>query len=142
MAINATQSGTGVTTTTYSNKLSYITFAALGKYPFKVGAFTLFPLLGAEYDLNVTHGIPDYFEGASGLGLTSTGDYNQFWFKGGLGADISLGSKLYLRPEALYGFKLLNSDENNLVSSAQGGGVTASLTFSTFNFALLVGYKL
>lgn len=144
MAVKATQSGTGITTTTYSNNLSYLTFAALGKYPFDVGSFTLFPLLGAEYDFNIAHGSSDYFEGSNGLlASPSSADYNQFWLKGGVGADISLGGKLYVRPEALYGFKLLNSDESNLVSALKSAGATsASLDFGTFDFALLIGYKL
>ena len=34
---------------------TYLALSALGKYPFAIGSFTLFPLLGIEYDLNLSY---------------------------------------------------------------------------------------
>lgn len=145
MATKATLSGTGMTTTSYDNNLGYLTFAALGKYPLKVGPVTLFPLGGIEYDLNVNHpSSGGYFEGSNALLANPTSsDYNQFWIKGGVGADVALGGHFFVRPEALYGFKPLNSDEQALVNAAKSSGVSSvSLVFSTLDLSVLFGYKL
>ncbi len=122
--------------------MSYLTLGGLLKYPFKVGPVTLFPLLGVEYDVNLVHGATDYFE-PQGITTPITPDFNQFWIKGGVGADISLGQRLYIRPEALYGIKLLNSAEQAYVTQVQQLGATnVSAGYSTLDFSLLLGYKL
>lgn len=142
MATKAKTSGTNVTTTSYDNKLGYLTLAALGKYPFKLGPVTLFPLAGIEYDLNVSHPSADNFEGFIVPSPTAS-DYNQFWIKGGVGADIAVGGHFYVRPEALYGFKPLNSDEQTQVNNLKSIGYSnVSLRFGTIDVSVLVGYKL
>lgn len=110
-----------------------------GKYPFIFDKFSVFPLLGVEYQL--------FFSGRyKGPGMsTDPEDYNAFWFKFGFGADYALTETLYLRGEFLYGFRPNNNAENDLESNYiaayspalsvdQGVGHGPSLKFA-------VGYK-
>jgi len=66
---------------------TYLAFTALAKYPFKVGRTTLFPLVGVEYDLDLT------YTNSSGSNLKSSlaspQDANQLWIRAG-GGSISL----------------------------------------------------
>ncbi len=75
-------------------------------------------------------------------------DLNQLWLQGGAGVDISLG-KLYLRPEILAGFKVLSTTDNNAVSALKNvltaagfTNVSASASYWTWDFSLMLGYKL
>lgn len=144
-ASQATLSVTGTATATYPNDLSYMTFAALGKLPFKLLSMTVFPLVGIEYDLNVSHpSSGGYFEGSNALLANPTNsDYNELWIKGGVGVDVDLGQHFYLRPEALFGIKPLNSDEQAVVNSLASAGLSnVTLGFGTLDLSLLLGYKL
>lgn len=133
-----------MTTSRYSEALGYLSFAALFKYPFDLDSIKVYPLFGVEYDLNILHGNPDYFEGSGGLLSSPTErDYDQLWLKAGIGADVLLGGKLFFRPELLFGVKLLNADEANVISAFQAAGYkSVSLTFLTIEIAVLVGYRL
>ncbi len=117
---------------------TYLSFSAFAKYPFKVGRLTLFPLLGAEYDLNLV------YTDASGTSLISSlaspSDANQLWIKAGGGIDIPF-SGFYLRPEALLGYKLLNQTERNTITSAKAAGAAgASVVDLELEFALAAGF--
>ena len=144
VATSVTQTGNTTTTSHHSETLSYLSLAGLLKYPLDLGSVVVFPLFGIEYDLNLSHGSPDYFEGSGGLLAAPTAaDYNQLWLKAGVGADVLLGRKLFIRPEVLVGVKPLNPDEANVVAAYQSVGYkNVSLTFLTIDFALLVGYRL
>ena len=48
-------SGGTVAVSDFNYNFSYVSTELLGKYPFKLGIVTLFPLLGAEYDLNLSY---------------------------------------------------------------------------------------
>ncbi|GHU73428.1 hypothetical protein FACS189450_13200 [Spirochaetia bacterium] len=73
-------------------------FELLGKYPFAIGSFSIFPLLGVNYTLDF-----------------GNIDNSKLGFAGGCGLDIPLSifskttavlEKLYIRVEALYGLQL------------------------------------
>ena len=74
------------TSVTEDVKGSTFEMALLGKYPFALEKFTIFPLLGIGYQFKYSYG---------GLG-----------FFGGIGADFPLTDRLYLRSELLYGIRL------------------------------------
>lgn len=149
MVGSATLSGSGMTTTTSNVNIdySYLAFQGLGKYPFKVGKITLFPLLGAAYALNLT--VSDSISGAdlkTSLSTQDKADLNEFWLKGGFGADFPIG-KLFFRTEGLIGFRLLNQSEKDLISNMQNsilsaGYSSANVTMRnmTFGLALMIGY--
>jgi len=70
-----------------------------GKFPFSMGALKLFPLLGIDVKIAMAY---------DGNDLQSPYNnvceyYSSTWFKLGLGVDIPLGYRLYLRPTFLYG---------------------------------------
>jgi len=46
---------------------------------------------------------------------SESGDYSALWFKFGAGADYSFTEKIYLRLEALYGIRLTNKFEDDIV---------------------------
>jgi len=148
---SSTVSGTGVTTTTSSlnQNLSYLLFSAYGKYPFKLGPVSLFPLLGITYLLNLTYTDSSGNNLKSGLTSQEQADLNQLWIRGGVGADFSLGQKLYLRPELLTGFKILSSTDNDTVTGVKNAltglglsNVSASMGYWSWDLSLMLGYKL
>jgi hypothetical protein len=107
--------GTTTATTTTKDKGSYSAFdiSALGKYPVAFGKFTVFPLLGIDYQIALSQKNEDGddFEGLDGDGEVS--DLSALWFKAGAGGDFDINEKLYLRGEILYGIRLHNKLEND-----------------------------
>lgn len=117
---------------------TYLSLTALAKYPFHVGTTVLFPLLGIEYDLNLT------YTNSSGSSLTSSlaspGDANQLWIRAGGGLDIPFGH-FYLRPELLLGYKILNQTERNWITSQLAAGAAgASYVDLDLGLRLLAGF--
>jgi hypothetical protein len=134
--------GFTTTTTTTSNKQDWVSIGALFKYPFDLGSFTLFPIVGIEYDLNLS------FKDSSGSDLKASmtadqkANLDQFWIKAGIGADLSFGG-FYIRPEVLIGYKLLSKAENDALAAMKAipGVSSASITPLEVTGAVLVGFK-
>ena len=85
---------------------TYLTFGLLGKIPFEVGnAFTIFPLLGIQYDLGLRmreRGADDPIDFDDWE--VDRGDYlNRFWIRFGFGYDINVSHNMFLRTTFLYG---------------------------------------
>ena len=112
----------------------FLSLSLLGKYPFALGQFSLFPLAGIEYDLIL------YYHDENGADLDKTG-LNQFWFKFGVGADIPIVKGLSIRPLALFGFKLLNSDEKSTLATAKADATSASYTDFVFEGGVQAGWR-
>ena len=68
-------------------------FSLLGKYPFRLGSITLFPLIGFDYNIVTS-------------ALDGDIDLSQFGFLGGLGLDFNLNDHLFLRGEAMFHLRL------------------------------------
>ncbi|MDR0473616.1 MAG: outer membrane beta-barrel protein [Treponema sp.] len=90
------------------------------KFPFTVSPmFTLFPLLGADYDLcflarkdddrDAKFPISDNNQDAKAMDALNT-----LWFKTGIGMDTHFTDHLFLRTELLYGLRLPNKMEEYL----------------------------
>ena len=135
--------GTG---TVYSD--SYLTFSGLLEIPLNVGGFSFFPLIGAEYDYNLT--LTDTSGNNLKPQLTSQqlADLNQLWLKGGAGVNLTFG-RFFLRPELLAGFKLHSVTDNNTIAAVENyvtsygySNASATITWWTWDFSLLLGYKL
>ncbi|MDR0302504.1 MAG: hypothetical protein LBI04_09375 [Treponema sp.] len=75
-------------------------FSLLGKYPIDLGGFTLFPLLGVNYNLVLSASDQD------GNDMDDAGDMSQLGFLAGLGFDLPLSDALYLRAEAMFNLRL------------------------------------
>jgi opacity protein-like surface antigen len=125
-----TTTTTGAVNNFYADNLDGSSIALeiglLGKYPFLLGRFTLFPLLGINYQLVVYTKIEDTV--ASNPQEAST-----FGFQGGAGTDFALTEKLFLRGELLYSIRIPNkvkTDAYEDVSFEQG-----------FRFKLGIGYS-
>jgi hypothetical protein len=113
----------------------FLSMSLLGKYPFALGPVSLFPLLGIEYDLIL------YRKDVGGNDL-SIDNLDQFWFKAGAGADITLYRGLYIRPLVLSGFKLLNADEKKRVQDTIDAGASSSrCTDFVFEGGVQVGWR-
>jgi opacity protein-like surface antigen len=112
----------------------FLSLSLLGRYPFALGQFSLFPLAGVEYDVIL------YYHDENGADLDKT-DLSQFWFKFGAGADIPIVKGLYIRPLALFGFKLLNSDEKSTLANAKANAASASFVDFLFEGGVQAGWR-
>lgn len=90
------------------------------KYPFTISPmFTLFPLLGADYDLyflaHKDNGRDAKFPvSTSNQEAKAIEALNTLWFKTGIGLDTYFTDHLFLRTELLYGLRLPNKMEEYL----------------------------
>jgi len=78
----------------------------LGKYPFYLNNFTLYPAIGADYQLWLMH---------SENGKIIPGDLsrnNSIWFRVGGGVDYNFTRSLFIRGELLWGVKLPSVNES------------------------------
>jgi hypothetical protein len=104
-----------------------LTFDLLLKYPIELGdGFYIFPLLGAEYQFLLSRNDPSGSE-ITDYGAYTQIDYNTYWLRAGVGADIALGDNLFIRPELLYGIRLLTQPEKDAITAAKTAGVDASI---------------
>jgi hypothetical protein len=134
--LNDTQTTNGVTTQVndpYS--ISNLDIRLIGKYPFDFGSFTLFPLIGIEKYFCLRGSI-------SNVGFTSdqTGDASAWLVTAGVGADINVNEKLYIRQELTGAFNLTSKR-----SSSYYNQFSASYQSSTgweIQYAVGVGFLL
>ena len=118
----------------------FTTFHLYGKYPFNLGRFTYFPLLGIQYDISIGDWGRSFVnsDGSDGHERVEHTNNNRLWVKIGAGADFNITNKVYLRPSILYGLNFgKNNDrdrkkENNNLGSVHDG----------FDFRLAIGFKL
>ena len=134
-------------------KVSFTTFdiELFGKYPINLGAFTLFPLLGVDFKLALAYeqsidGTKTTYEDMQKLsGKSGKVDrLTTIWGKIGVGADIPLGDKLYLRGIFLYGIG--TNDEDQKETLEQGVGPLAEKALNGIlnhglDVKLAVGFK-
>jgi len=107
-----------------SQSLTMFEIGLYGKFPIELDSFTLFPFLGADFRIAVSQTIKQdgktykYGETYDGVKQVATDkDGNEYslndvaghvMFKLGIGADIPLGDKMYLRPMISYGVGTLS----------------------------------
>ena len=118
---------------------SWVSFAAYGKIPLPLGSITFFPMVGVEYDSTLSGTFSDGTEWDS----QTKSDQNEFWIKGGLGLDISVSPQVYIRPEFLVGYKLLNKPEQDQVDYLKSIGATnVSWVDLSFEGSILIGVRI
>ena len=91
--------------------VSYLTLGLYGKYPIDLGGFTLFPMLGIQFDI----GLSAERNGVKAEPQDLADMANRFWVKFGVGADLNLSEQLYLRPSFLYGVNFGTKVNNDTV---------------------------
>jgi hypothetical protein len=110
---------------------SALDIGVMGKYPIALGdALSLYPALGITYRAFTTAVVGSKTYDAS--------DFSSFWISLGGGVDVTLTDKLFLRANALYGFRLSSQMEDDYKDQIDGDIVLGhGLTVK-----LAVGYKL
>jgi hypothetical protein len=95
-----------------SLNLSFLTLALYGKYPFRLSSFTLFPMLGIQFDfcLSAKQDGEIIFDNP----LMRREYFNRLWIKFGAGADFNITEKLYFRPSLLYGINFGTSNDREV----------------------------
>jgi hypothetical protein len=109
-------------------------FTLLGKYPLSLTGlpFTLFPLLGVDYNLALS------VKDKDGYSEDHPGDFSQFGILAGAGLDFPLTNALYLKGEVLFHFRFASKQMKD--SAAGIGGDT---TFGMGpRIKIGVGYRL
>jgi len=111
---NSNGSFTGNSTDLSSDGLDIGVFL---KYPFAINRkLLLFPLLGGNYRYMLS------VQDEDGRKVDGIGDFSAIWFKLGGGLDISFTTNIYLRGEILYGLRLSNEFESNLIDDMRKPG--------------------
>jgi len=77
----------------------------LGKFPFDLGNFSLYPMVGVEYNMVVSAFNKDGSKVIVDDGHTITENFSQFGILAGLGIDLPLASAIYLRVQALFNLR-------------------------------------
>jgi hypothetical protein len=117
----------------------------LAKYPFNLGKFSLFPAIGVDFRIpidSVSNLDGDKVKWKDRSDDSITEWMTEVWFKFGLGADIPLSGKLYLRPMFLYGFGTLNKTDKEASDAANKFTKTYDQVNHGFDFNLAIGFKL
>jgi hypothetical protein len=122
-----------------------------GKYPIVLTKmFTVFPKIGAEYELallsvknegkrtadfrDITYPVSDGKQDANATEALST-----LWFKAGGGLDTHFSDHIYLRTELLYGIRLTNKSEQYQLDNRSDAGFVLG---HGGDFKLALGYQI
>jgi hypothetical protein len=131
--------GTGI----YTNRETFLGIGILLRYPFTVGRFSVFPLIGVENDINLTYADADGNDLKSGLSSYARDHLNKAFLKVGVGADILVSKFIFLRPTVLLGFRLISGIQRDTVEYYKSTYALTDVMASTseFEIALLVGFR-
>lgn len=139
-----------------TESLTELTIGLYGKYPFDLGKVTLFPLLGIDIKLvlaNTTSIDGEEFKytnidgeefkymNEDGEGANPFVDLSSLWFKAGVGVDIPLNEKLYLRPMFLYGLGLNNRAQSIKLRDMNNPVTMASFINHGLDLKIALGYR-
>jgi hypothetical protein len=107
---------------TVKSTATYFSLGLLGKFPIDLGGFTLFPMLGFEYNMFMSGKMSagDFSFDWKRADLDKAGDSDMFLLQLGVGADINLGESIYLRPSLLWGIDLTSSEAEQDFKDADG----------------------
>jgi hypothetical protein len=114
------------------------------KLPFAISpTFTLFPLLGVDYDFYLLAKKDDGRDArfpisAGNQSAKPSEALNTLWFKAGIGWDAFFTDNLFLRTEVLYGLRLHNKMEQHLQATRQDADI---LICHGGDFKIAIGYQ-
>jgi len=123
------------------NTFSTFDIGILGKYPIDLGGFTLFPAVGLSFriPLDFVRSVDGDTESWSDRTDDDITEWmSETWIKFGVGADFSLGEKLYLRPMFLYGIGTLNKGTQEVQDEMKD---YFTIINHGFDFSLAIGFK-
>ena len=86
-----------ITAPSFNGEATYFTIAGFAKYPIDLGGVLIFPLLGAQLNLNLTLTDASGNDLKAGFTPAQQADLNKLWLMGGVGADVILG-RFFLAP--------------------------------------------
>ena len=127
----------------YTNKETYFGVCILMKYPFIFGKLSLFPLLGMESDLNLSYTDKNGTDLKPLLTTIELEHLNKYFIKAGLGADVNLSKKIYVRPVFIFGYKLSSRLDKDIVDYYKStyGLYRVEMPTTKLDIAILVGYR-
>lgn len=128
-----TSSGGSSVSSTGSFSLSQVELRALGKYPIRLGSFTITPMAGAEYTSSLEGSV-------DGIAFSSQNksDYSDFSLLGGMGAEFTVSQSMYVRPSFIVGYSLTSKRG----SSYYTGATYVSSSGWEYEAALSLGFWL
>jgi len=122
---------------TYDASAIQLGFSLLGKYPIGMGGFTVFPLLGADYNMMLS------LKDNKGNPQKDPGDWSQLGLLAGAGLDYPLSGALFLRAEALFHLRLASKFVTDTVNSTKKPGINVDTNLGVGpRIKIGIGYKL
>jgi hypothetical protein len=138
-----TYGGTSTSTTT-PFKATSLNIGLLGKFPIAVSdSLTVFPAVGIDYQA-VVAATQDGEAYKNRDGDEAPGDFSALWIQFGGGVDYSFTSNIFLRCELLYGIRIANKFENDMVDFLKEmmPGITANpLPGHGLTIKLAIGWR-
>jgi hypothetical protein len=124
---------------------SYLNLGLFGKFPFEVGDILfVYPMLGIQHDVYLSTDtgnikirradLKDYYSDKM--------YFDNLWIKVGAGLDVNFSDSLFLKVEALWGFKLNNRSEKYMVNEFKDAGYTLSFLHHGPTIKLALGYRI
>jgi len=129
---------------------TYLSFVALAKYPFHFGVFSLYPLAGVEYDLNLSYTGQHFVTNAwSTTGWNSTplaepgeaGAQTRLFLLGGLGVDYKISGPFFVRAQGLYGYKLQTPGDLNRIASWPNNPIWTTIPPNAYTNGTITAWK-
>ncbi|QQO09915.1 hypothetical protein [Breznakiella homolactica] len=128
----------------YEKITASMSIGILGKYPFVFNKFTVAPMVGVSYQI--------FFGGVYGSDFKEDNptkldpsDFNTLWFHAGAGVNYDLTDSMYIKAEALYGFKLMANgydDKNKDYVEGHPEGELVNGWVNTVTARVGVGFKI
>ena len=117
-----------------------------GKFPFNVGSIILFPILGADIKLVLAEtltldGEKYQYTNADDEEANPLSELSCLWVKTGVGMDIPLGEKMYLRPIFLYGLGFNNKEQNDEEDILNSGTKLGTYVNHGVDIKVALGFK-
>lgn len=121
----------------FDSKVQYLTLGAILKSPIPIGIVRLYPLIGFEADIPIS--VLRVNGEWNKTDMQSIKDLSKYWCEAGLGMDIFLGKKVFLRAEAIFGVDFNMTSSESKILNAVKQSVAKSNPDSSY-FALI--YKI
>jgi hypothetical protein len=119
-----------------------VALAIYGKYPIDLSGLTLFPIVGIEYDLNLSYKDSDANDLTTTMTSNEKADLNALFIKAGLSADIPVADRLFVRPAVFADYKLHSKLESDSIDNIDKAGGKQTITSIKVDVGLSIGYKL
>lgn len=115
-------------------KATFFNLSVFGKYPISLGIAKLYPMLGFDFDFNVSAKYKDTKITAENKKLMDI--HNRYYVSFGAGADIYVMKNLFIRPTATFGIRM---NKPEMVKKWSSGSVKVSHFGHKISISLGVG---